>query len=100
MPIKDDIAHYDFFKKLTALPFVEAVYLYGSRARGDNDDWSDIDLAVVCPRASATQWHEVTEAVATDELLVPVTVARYDTITDAGFKAQIDRDRKELYRHG
>lgn len=95
-----DITAYAFFRALTALPFVEAIYLYGSRARGDQDDWSDIDLAVLCPKATAAQWYEIQAAVETEELLVPVAVARYDTITDAGFKAQIDRDKKELYRHG
>lgn len=100
MPNRTDITTYDFFARLKALPFVEAIYLYGSRARGDHDGWSDIDLAIVCPQATRAQWGEVQAAVETEELLVPITVARYDTITDAGFKAQIDRDKKELYRHG
>lgn len=100
MPKSTNITEYAFFQKLIALPFVEAIYLYGSRARGDHDDWSDIDLAVLCPQATRAQWGEIQDAVATEELLIPVTVARYDTITDAGFKAQIDRDKKELYRHG
>ena len=100
MPQPTDITSYGFFAKLKALPFVEAIYLYGSRARGDHDDWSDIDLAVLCPKATREQWDEVRDAVATEELLVPITVTRYDTITDTGFKAQIDRDKKELYRHG
>lgn len=95
-----DIAQYAFFEKLKALPFVEAIYLYGSRARGDHDDWSDIDLAVVCPKATSEQWNEVQAAVETEELLVPITVARYDTLTDEGFKAQIDRDKKELFARG
>ena len=100
MPQPSDITSYGFFVKLRALPFVEAIYLYGSRARGDHDDWSDIDLAVLCPKATREQWDEVRDAVATEELLVPITVTRYDAITDTGFKAQIDRDKKELYRHG
>ena len=100
MPQPSDITSYGFFVKLRALPFVEAIYLYGSRARGDHDDWSDIDLAVLCPNATREQWDEVRDAVATEELLVPITVTRYDAITDTGFKAQIDRDKKELYRHG
>lgn len=29
-----DITSYDFFSRLAALPYVEAIYLYGSRARG------------------------------------------------------------------
>ncbi len=100
MPQPSDITSYGFFVKLRALTFVEAIYLYGSRARGDHDDWSDIDLAVLCPKATREQWDEVRDAVATEELLVPITVTRYDAITDTGFKAQIDRDKKELYRHG
>lgn len=100
MPKGHDIIAYAFFEKLKALPFIEAIYLYGSRARGDHDDWSDIDLAVLCPAATPEQWAQVTEAVESEEVLVPVTVARYDAITDAGFKAQIDRDKKELYARG
>ncbi len=100
MPKRTDITAYDFFAKLKALPFVQAVYLYGSRARGDHDDWSDIDFAVMCPSASSLQWAEVSETVANEEVLVPVAVVRYDTITDLGFKAQIDKDKKELYRRG
>lgn len=100
MPHPTDITAYDFVAKLKALPFVEAIYLYGSRARGDHDDWSDIDLAIVCPSATPSQWGEVTGVVETEELLVPITVARYDSITDLGFKAQIDKDKKELYRRG
>lgn len=100
MPQPSDITSYGFFAKLKALPFVEAIYLYGSRARGDHDDWSDIDLAVLCPTASDREWAEVQCIVETEELLVPVTVTRYDAITDTGFKAQIDKHKKEMYRHG
>ncbi len=31
------------------LPQIEAVYFYGSRARGSATAWSDIDVAVVSP---------------------------------------------------
>ncbi len=41
-----DLNRYKFFDVLAALPFVEAIYLYGSRARGDNRNRSDIDLAI------------------------------------------------------
>ena len=35
-------------KKIKNLNFVKEVWLFGSRARGDNEDKSDIDLAIVC----------------------------------------------------
>jgi predicted nucleotidyltransferase len=37
-------------------PAVERVWLYGSRARGDNFDRSDIDLAVEAPAMKAPDW--------------------------------------------
>ena len=37
---------YHFIDEIKALPFVEAIYLFGSRARGDHQSRSDIDLAV------------------------------------------------------
>ena len=43
-----DINRYDFIKKLKALPFVERIILFGSRARGDNLPRADIDLAIDC----------------------------------------------------
>lgn len=50
MSVNEDIC-YQFFKKLTELPFIDEILLYGSRARKDNAERSDIDLAVVCSRA-------------------------------------------------
>lgn len=39
-----------------AFDFIDEICLFGSRARGDNKERSDIDLAIVCPRASDTDW--------------------------------------------
>jgi predicted nucleotidyltransferase len=92
-----DISHYRFFQSLTALPFIDAIYLYGSRARGDGDDWSDIDLAIYCPNATSTQWDYVQQVLHTQEILVPIPATRYDTLIEVGFKAQIDKDKKILF---
>lgn len=51
-----NITQYQFFQKLCALTFVDAIYLYGSRARGDHKERSDIDLAIVCPNATQDDW--------------------------------------------
>ncbi|WP_225322873.1 nucleotidyltransferase domain-containing protein [Synechococcus sp. RSCCF101] len=34
----------------------EAIWLFGSRARGDWDGWSDTDLIVVAEREATAQW--------------------------------------------
>ena len=43
------LQEYDFFQNLTKLPFVEQIWLYGSRARNTNAERSDIDLAIIAP---------------------------------------------------
>ena len=52
---------YEFIERLKALPFVEAIYLYGSRARGTHRRHSDIDLTVVCPQATLKDWQQVVD---------------------------------------
>ena len=37
---------------------IKSITLFGSRARGDNDMRSDIDIAVSAPKASQKQWLE------------------------------------------
>ncbi len=39
--------------------FIEKIWLYGSRARCDNAERADIDLAIECPSASDAQWTEL-----------------------------------------
>ncbi|HBB53113.1 MAG TPA: hypothetical protein DCZ80_04370 [Legionellales bacterium] len=41
------ILHYRFIKELSLLDFVNEIWLFGSRAREDNQARSDIDLAIL-----------------------------------------------------
>jgi uncharacterized protein len=43
-----NLNNYNFFHQLKLLPFVQKIYLYGSRARGDSTPSSDIDIAISC----------------------------------------------------
>lgn len=42
----DEVGRYKFLGALKAFPFIEQIWLYGSRARGDARVRSDIDLAI------------------------------------------------------
>lgn len=53
-----DVRDYTFLQKLEQLPFIEKIWLYGSRARGDSRDRSDIDLAIECPSATFLDWQK------------------------------------------
>lgn len=88
---------YRFFEALIELPFVEALYLYGSRARGDFDEWSDIDLAISCPRADEGQWRQIIDIAENADILVDVECTRLDHVKDEIFAQEITRDMVELY---
>ena len=45
------VTDYEFFEFLKQLPYVDEIWLYGSRARQDHLERSDIDLAIFCPKA-------------------------------------------------
>jgi len=94
-----DIHQYKFFKKLTQLPFIEEIELYGSRARGDNTSRSDIDLAIICPKASDSDWIKVFEIIEDADTLLKIDYVRFDQLDDANpLKKNIIRDRVVLYK--
>lgn len=53
-------------ERVAAHPKVEKLYLYGSRAVGDHEDRSDVDVAIVAPAMSreefALLWYEIDDA--------------------------------------
>lgn len=92
-----DITAYNFFAKLTALPFVEAVYLYGSRARGDASATSDIDLAIACIDADAVLWQEVIDIIEEADTLLKIDCVRLDTLHEGRLRTNILEDGVQLY---
>ena len=76
-----------------ALPQAK-VYLFGSRARGDNNPESDIDIAIdIETKIDSSVLSQIKEAV--EESTIPFTVDIVDlhTVSD-DFKKQILKDRK------
>jgi predicted nucleotidyltransferase len=91
------MAKYKFWDKLTDLPFVQSVYLFGSRARGDGRPKSDIDIAVNCPGASFEQWQKVLDIIEDADTLLGIDIVRYDTLSDSLFKRKIDENKVVIY---
>ena len=74
------VLSYQFLDRLKALPFVAEIYLYGSRARGDNGRRSDIDLAVSCPGATDEEWGKVLAVIENADTLLEIDYVRLDTL--------------------
>ncbi len=53
------LTDYHFLQQIADLPFVDTIYLFGSRARVDHCERSDIDLALFCPSASERDWQTI-----------------------------------------
>ncbi len=91
----ENLKQYQFIHKIKALPFVQKVILFGSRARGTNQLKSDIDLAIICPQATQNQWHQILEIIEQADTLLAIDCVRLDT-ADHEFKQRILKDGIEL----
>ena len=93
----NDILKYKFFEKIAALPYVEAIWLYGSRARGDNQPRAGIDIAITCPTADSRQWSTIMDIVENADTLLKIDCVRFDQIMNDKLKENILRDKKVIY---
>jgi uncharacterized protein len=95
----DQIKKYLFIKKLSKLPFVEKIILFGSRARKTNRERSDIDLAIVCPTATETEWNiQLMDIIEEADTLLKIDCLRFDTLkSDSKIKKEILEDGIILY---
>ncbi len=92
------IRRYGFIERIAALPFVAKIVLFGSRARGDHDSRSDIDLAIFCATASEEEWWQVLDCLEEDRIdtLLKVDCIRFDA-ADGVLKENVMDEGKTLY---
>ncbi len=89
-----------FLKKIAFLPFVEKIILYGSRARGDNKERSDIDLAIVCSDSVGNkEWQNILNIIDNADTLLSIDCIKYnDLAEDNPLKQAIDHDCVLIYQ--
>ncbi|MEM0962190.1 MAG: nucleotidyltransferase domain-containing protein [Bacteroidota bacterium] len=78
--------------QLAAVPGVQRVILFGSRARGDHRARSDVDLALDAPTLSRTEWTRLRLDAADARTLYHVDLVR---LSDAP-----DRLRQRIHTEG
>lgn len=89
--------HYQFIQTLSNLPFVKAIYLYGSRARGDNQARSDIDLAISCPDATEQEWQQIMTIIEEADTLLKIDCVRLDKLDNHELLSNIEKEKKILF---
>lgn len=93
-----EVINYDFIKKLESFSFIEEIWLFGSRARSDYQDRSDIDLAILCPKATESDWHSIMKVIENADTLLKIDCVRFDTLTDSDkIKDNILKFKKVIY---
>ena len=96
---KAGLKHFRFLDAIAELPYVDAIYLFGSRARGDFWKNSDIDLAI--KYSDDDEWHRKVVKVIIDEIsdtFLDIDLVDYnDDILNKEFKDIIDKQKVALY---
>ncbi len=77
-----DFTKREFFNKLKSLPFVETIWLFGSRARGDNMERADIDLAISCHEAGTKEWLIIAEIIEDADTLLEIDLVNFDKLPE------------------
>ncbi len=67
-----------FLADLAEHPAISSMILFGSRAFGDHDERSDVDVAIRGPQITRTEWARIREAAYHANSLYWITVVHYD----------------------
>jgi len=87
-------------RRLAEHPAVERIWLFGSRARGDHFERSDIDLTIEAPAINRAEWtklHLDLEEEADTLLLIDFVLM--DDLPES-FRHRVHREGKLLYERG
>lgn len=89
---------YQFIEKLKKLPCVEEIWLFGSRARGDHREKSDIDIAIVCNHSTDKEWDHIMDIIEDSDTLLKIDCIKFDKnkLSEELYN-NILKDRKVMY---
>jgi uncharacterized protein len=84
---------------INATDSVERIILFGSRARGDAENRSDIDIAIVAPNITELDWLKILERIDNLETLLKIDVVSFPNASKE-LQNEILREGKIIYeRH-
>jgi predicted nucleotidyltransferase len=77
-------------------PEVRAAYLFGSRARGDFRDQSDIDIAIDAPTMTASHFAQLWNAIDSLPIAFPLDCVWLQAMPASPLKSMVQRDAVAL----
>ena len=77
-------------------PEVRAAYLFGSRARGDFKDQSDIDIAIDAPTMTASHFAQLWNAIDALPIAFPLDCVWLQAMPASALKSMVQRDALAL----
>jgi predicted nucleotidyltransferase len=77
-------------------PEVRAAYLFGSRARGDFRDQSDIDIAIDAPEMTASHFAQLWNAIDALPIAFPLDCVWLQAMPASALKSMVQRDAVAL----
>lgn len=78
-------------------PGIEAVWIFGSRARGDAHGSSDIDLAIDAPDMPASDFTVLLQRLASLPTLHKIDAIHWQAVSEPAFRAEIERQRRVFW---
>jgi len=90
--------HYQFINQLKELACIDEIWLFGSRARGEHQERSDIDIAILCPSATNADWHIIENIIENADTLLKIDCIQFDKkAISKEFYNNIIKDKKVIY---
>lgn len=91
------INEYSFFKELCALNFIEKIILYGSRARNDNQERADIDIAISYKDKNDENWLKIEKIIEDADTLLKIDCIRLEDLSQNSELKKILPKKEKFY---
>lgn len=76
---------------------VEKAMIYGSRAKGNFADGSDIDIVIIAPKLTFSGYLKIVDELEQLDIPYKIDLAKYELL-DESIKEHIDRVGKEIFK--
>lgn len=93
------IKDYQFIQKLQELSSVQEIWLFGSRARNDHQERSDIDLAILLKQDDQSSRLAIAQIIHEADTLLAIDITYLNDKLDPSFERLLNKDKILVYRN-